>query len=444
MKEVKEYLEKLLEPNTAVVVACSGGPDSMCLLQLVLEEKAKKNLQVICAHVNHKMRLESEEEAKFVKNYCENNGIVFEYMEITNYNDDNFHNQARIKRYEFFKEIVAKYNAKYLFTAHHGDDLTETILMRIVRGSNLKGYLGFKKETDYKTYNLIRPLITLTKEDIEQFNKDNQIPYVIDGSNEKDKYTRNRYRHKVLPFLKCEDKDVHKKFLKFSEELVKFDEFLANYMSNLLTTIVKDDTLNISLFQNLDEFIKRKVIEKMIERVQEDDLFFIEDRHIELILDLINSEKSNSKILLPNNFIAEKSYNTFKIIKNTNYENYCIKLEDKTKINNAYILFEESNDTSNYTTRLNSKELSLPLYVRNRKDGDKIEVKNLNGNKKIKDLFIDLKIPLSIRNTYPIIVDSNDVIIWVPGLKKSKFDKAINEEYDIILKYEEENNEYKK
>ena len=90
------------------------------------------------------------------------------------------------------------------------------------------------------------------------------------------------------------------------------------------------------------------------------------------------------------------------------------------------------------------KLLSLPLYVRNRKDGDKIEVKNLNGNKKIKDLFIDLKIPLSIRHTYPIIVDSNDVIIWVPGLKKSKFDKAINEEYDIILKYEEENNEYKK
>jgi len=153
MKEVKKYLSKALEPNSTLVVACSGGPDSMCLLDLVLKERENKNLKIICAHVNHKMRVESEAEAEFVKNYCKKNNVVFEYMEINNYNDDNFHNQARLKRYDFFNELVEKYNAKYLLTAHHGDDLTETILMRIVRGSNLKGYLGFKKENDYKTYN---------------------------------------------------------------------------------------------------------------------------------------------------------------------------------------------------------------------------------------------------------------------------------------------------
>ena len=135
MKEVREYLNIILEKNTSVVVACSGGPDSMCLLNLVLEQREEKNLNIICAHVNHKMRIESEKEAEFVKEYCEKNKIIFEYMEITEYTEDNFHNQARIKRYDFFKEVLEKYQSKILLTAHHGDDLVETILMRIVRGS---------------------------------------------------------------------------------------------------------------------------------------------------------------------------------------------------------------------------------------------------------------------------------------------------------------------
>ncbi|MBQ6687015.1 MAG: tRNA lysidine(34) synthetase TilS [Bacilli bacterium] len=442
MEEVKKYLNKAIVDNNTVIIACSGGPDSMCLLELVLEQKEAKKIKIVCAHVNHKMRAESEEEALFVEDYCKKNNIIFEYMEITNYNDDNFHNQARLKRYDFFKNLIKKYDAKYLLTAHHGDDLTETILMRIVRGSNLKGYIGFKKETDYKTYKLLRPLITETKEKIINYNKEHDILYVTDVSNEKDKYTRNRYRHVVLPFLKSEEKDVHKKFLKFNEELTKLDEFLTNYMSNILTTIVKNDTLDISLFQSQEDFIKRKILEKMIEKVQEDDLFVIEDKHIDLMLNLINSEKANCKIELPNNFIAEKSYNNFKITKNKTLEDYCLLLEDFVSINNGNISnINNSTETSNYVIRINSKELTLPLYVRNRKDGDKIEVKNMNGSKKIKDIFIDSKIPLSQRSIYPIVVDSNNVIVWIPGIKKSKFDKEITDTYDIILKYEEDNND---
>ena len=433
MEEVKKYLNKAIVDNNTVIIACSGGPDSMCLLELVLEQKEAKKIKIVCAHVNHKMRAESEEEALFVEDYCKKNNIIFEYMEITNYNDDNFHNQARLKRYDFFKNLIKKYDAKYLLTAHHGDDLTETILMRIVRGSNLKGYIGFKKETDYKTYKLLRPLITETKEKIINYNKEHDILYVTDVSNEKDKYTRNRYRHVVLPFLKSEEKDVHKKFLKFNEELTKLDEFLTNYMSNILTTIVKNDTLDISLFQSQEDFIKRKILEKMIEKVQEDDLFVIEDKHIDLMLNLINSEKANCKIELHNNF---------KITKNKTLEDYCLLLEDFVSINNGNISnINNSTETSNYVIRINSKELTLPLYVRNRKDGDKIEVKNMNGSKKIKDIFIDSKIPLSQRSIYPIVVDSNNVIVWIPGIKKSKFDKEITDTYDIILKYEEDNND---
>ena len=443
MKEVKDYLHKILLDNSKIVVACSGGPDSMCLLDQLIKVRDSKKLTIICAHVNHKMRQESEAEDKVVKEYCKKNTIIFEYMEIINYEDDNFHNQARIKRYSFFKSLLEKYSANYLMTAHHGDDLMETILMRIVRGSNLKGYIGFKKESKFYNYKMIRPLIHVTKEEIANYNNINNIPYVIDKSNESDKYTRNRYRHVVLPFLKSEENDVHKKFLKFSQELSKIDEFLVNYLSNVLTALIKDDTLDISLFQKESEFIKRKVIEVMIEKIQEDDLFVIEDKHIDLIIDLIESNKTNSSIELPNGFIAEKSYGKFRIIRKTISENYNIKLENSIKLNNGYKVFitSNSNDTSNNTIRVNSAELKLPLYVRTKQDGDKIEIKNLNGSKKVKDIFIDSKIELSKRGTWPIVVDSNNTIIWLPGIKKSKFDKEINDKYDIIIRYEEDKNE---
>jgi len=414
----------------------------MCLLHIVLEVAKFKKLKVICAHVNHKMRKESEEEATFVKEYCKKNNAIFEYMEINNYSDDNFHNQARKKRYLFFENLIKKYNAKYLLTAHHGDDLIETILMRIVRGSTLKGYIGFKKEKECKNYKLLRPLITETKDDIEKYNKENNILYVIDKSNEKDIYTRNRYRHTVLPFLKKEDKNVHKKFLKFNEELSSLESFLMNYMSNILTGVIKDDTLDISLFQTLDNFIKRKVIEVMVENIQEDDLFEIEDKHIDLIIDLINNNKPNSKIVLPNNFVAEKSYNSFRIIKSVTKEDYCVILNDNTKIDyGSFSFLEKSNNTSNYVIRLNKDDITLPLYVRNRREGDRIEVKNLNGSKKIKDVFINDKMPLTKRDKYPIVVDSNNNVLWIPGLKKSKFDKSLNDKCDIIIKYEEEEHE---
>lgn len=445
MKEVREYLNIILEKNTSVVVACSGGPDSMCLLNLVLEQRAEKNLNIICAHVNHKMRIESEKEAEFVKEYCEKNKIIFEYMEITEYNEDNFHNQARIKRYDFFKELLEKYQSKILLTAHHGDDLIETILMRIVRGSNLKGYLGFKKESKFLNYHIYRPLISITKNEIEKYNHDNNIPYVLDQSNEKDKYTRNRYRHQILPFLKNEDKDVHKKFLKFSEELINLENFLEKYMSNVLTEIIKDDTLDISLFQKQDEFVQQKIIEAMIAKIQENELFFMEDKHVLLIINLINSDKANSYIELPNNFIAVKNYNNFKIIKQSSSNKYNIELIDINSLPNGKIIkkISTSNETSNYVIRLNSEELYLPLYIRTRLDGDKIATKHLVGRKKIKDIFIDSKIPSSKRDEWPIVVDSKDNILWLPGLKKSKFDKEITDKYDIILKYEEENNEEK-
>ena len=164
----------------------------------------------------------------------------------------------------------------------------------------------------------------------------------------------------------------------------------------------------------------------------------INDAHVELIFNLIKSNKSNSIVHLPNNVIVIKAYNELSFSydeeKNGEYE---IEIDKVVNLPNGKIIESvgESNDTSNFTTRINSKDVELPLYVRNRKNGDKIEIKGLNGSKKVNDIFIDEKIKTKDRDSWPVVLDAKNTIIWVPGLKKSKVDRKIDEEYDIILKY---------
>ena len=421
-----------------IVIGCSTGPDSMALLDMLLKVRNKYNLSIIVAHVNHNVRKESYEEAEFIKKYCEENNLVCESMVIEDYGDDNFHNEARNIRYNFFENLVHKYEANYLMTAHHGDDLIETILMRMVRGSNLSGYLGFKSVVNMDGYYIVRPLIYYTKAELEEYDRENNVKYYIDSSNSKDKYTRNRYRKYVLPFLKEEEKDVHLKFLKFSNTLLEANKFIEKARDRAINRVMENDKILIDKFLLEDSYIQREILYYLLSEFYQDDLILLSDRHINLMLDLINSSKANSYINLPNEVIARKDYNYFEIVKEIeDIANYEIEFDEVVMLpNNRKIeKIDATIDNSNNICRLDSKEIVLPLIVRTRKIGDRISVKGLNGTKKVKDIFIDKKIPLLDRDNWPIVVDSEGKVVWIPGIKKSRFDKKKTESYDIILKY---------
>lgn len=442
MNNTRKFLDSILSNNDTIVVAVSGGPDSMCLLHLLIEFKNKYNLKIICAHVNHNLRKESESEKVFVENYSVINNIIFEYMKIEKYKDDKFSEQeARNIRYNFFDKLIKKYNAKYLFTAHHGDDLIETILMRIVRGSNLKGYVGIPLVSKKDNYSLVRPLLYVTKDDIYKYLKDNNINYVIDKSNDSDNYTRNRYRKYVLPFLKKEEENVHLKFVKFSKELEDYYNYIDNIVNTKYSLIVKGNRVDLELLKKEDTFIQKKIIEALIEEIQITNIFNISDEQFNNIIKLIDSD--NKSINLKDCFIARKSYDYLYIEKENNNKDYSYIFDNELIINNKYKFkkINKSDKKSNNIIRINSKELTLPLVIRNKKSNDKILVKNLNGHKKVNDIFIDSKIDLVKRKEYPIVTDSNNTVIWIPGLKKSIFDKEINEKYDIMIEYAEEKDE---
>ena len=173
MEDVIKYIKSLnIYEDDNVVLACSYGPDSMCLLDIL----KKLNINVIVAHVNHKYRKESDKEYNDLKKYCEDNNLSFEGKILTEEVKGNREEFYRKFRYDFFAELVKKYQAKYLFTAHHGDDLVETVLMRLSRGASFKGYAGFNIRTKINDYEIIRPLILVTKDDILNLNiKSNKI-----------------------------------------------------------------------------------------------------------------------------------------------------------------------------------------------------------------------------------------------------------------------------
>ena len=423
--------------NNPIVIGVSSGPDSMCLLD-ILEKKTNK---IIVCHINHNVRDESKEEELFLKKYCEDKNIIFESMTINKYEENNFENEARKKRYAFYEETLKKYNAKYLFLAHHGDDLIETILMKIVRGSNIEGYAGIKEISDLKEYKIIRPLLSYTKNDILEYNKSHNVPYFIDISNTNTIYTRNRYRKNILPLLKEEDNSVHIKFLKYSKTLEEYDNYIKVLAKKNINTIFNNNEINLLKLNKLDNFLKKNTLYHILNIIYNNESNIITEQHINNILAIINNTKPNLSLDLPQNKILIKEYNKMYIQKKNKFitnNEYKIELNNNITIDNLTFNFVKIEDTDgNDICRLNLNEIKLPLYLRNRKDGDYIILKGSNNKKKIKDIFIEKKLPTNIRNTYPLLVDSNDNIIWIPNIKKSKFCIKRDEKdknYDIIVK----------
>ncbi len=437
MDEVYKFLEELNLKNKCVVVALSGGPDSMLLIDILLSLKNKLNLKIVAAHVHHNLRAESDEEAIRVEEYCNKNNITFEFHKIENYPNGKFSEEAARKiRYEFFDKVIKKYSSDILFTAHHGDDLIETVLMKISRGSSLKGYAGFERISNDRGYKIARPLIFLTKDKILKELDSRGIWYALDSSNSDLKYTRNRYRNKILPELKKENPNVHYKFIEYNEKIILAHSFLEKVRDKIYDNIILNNEINIDEFNKQDRIIKIYLLECFLKNIYKQNITCINNKHIDTIISRI-SKRKNMEFYLPLNKKAVVEYNNFRVMNKNKITNYNLEFTDYVKLPNGKVIENDINTalTTNYVIHLNSKDIKLPFYVRNRKPGDVMRVKNMLGTKKVSDIFIDSKIPKEQREEYPIVTDSTGEIIWIPGIKKSHLDRKKQEKYDIILKY---------
>lgn len=259
---IKNYIkeENLIAKDETIVVGVSGGIDSMVLLNVLYNLGYK----LVIAHVNHNVRVESKDELIFVKKYAEERNIPFESTVLEKIDGVNFQDKARQLRYEFFFDVAKKYNATKIATAHHLDDLLETILMRISRGSNLYGYGGIKPIINYANASIIRPLLCVTRSDIKQYQEANNIPFMEDNSNLKDKYTRNRYRHKVVPILVEENPNIYQNILRYSKQMYLSFDYIRKESKKLFKK--NNGEINNEEFSSLDDCIKLDYISYILEQ----------------------------------------------------------------------------------------------------------------------------------------------------------------------------------
>ena len=434
MKEVIKYIENLkIKGNDNVICAVSGGPDSMALLLILKSLKDLYHFNIIVAHVNHHLRKESDKEERYIRDFCEQKGLIFEIYDYFPRDLKNLEAKARQARYEFFEKLIDKYNSKYLFTAHHSDDLIETILMKLVRGSTTNGYTGFKIEDKRDNYSLYRPLLLADKNQILKYLKDNKQKYFIDKTNKISLFTRNRYRLKIIPLLRKENPNINNSFLDYSLAIDEMNIYIDKKVDEIYNNIVLNNKINLEKFNNEDIVIKKKILERFLEEEYQSDIVEINKRHINLILSITDDYSGKKTIDMPFNKVIVREYKELYFYK----ENHYIKNEeilDKNKVFNMFKIYldKDGNLDNNFVMRLSKKDVKLPLIIRTYKDDDTIFLNNL-GTKKVKDIFKDSKVKEDIRKYYPIITDSNNKIIFIPGIKKSNLLKKKTDKYDIII-----------
>ncbi|KKB72777.1 MULTISPECIES: tRNA lysidine(34) synthetase TilS [Bacillus] len=460
MKSIEEFMKKndLSFDEATIIAGVSGGPDSMALLH-ALKYTIPASATLIAAHVDHMFRgAESEQDMRFVQGFCEAEGILCEALQINVQKyaaEKNLNKQAAARevRFRFFKDLMEKHRAEYLALAHHGDDQIETMLMKLAKGTVGLGLAGIRPKRRFGEGWLIRPFLGLSKKDILDYCKANHVPFRTDPSNDKDDYTRNRFRHHVLPFLKAESEDVHKRFQTVGDSLAEDEIYLQALTKDKMNTVITDKssssvTISAERLLELPLPLQRRGVQLILNYLYENVPSAFSAHHIKVFLDWISKKDPSGSLDFPNGLKVVKSYHTCLFTfhplqcENISYH-YEINGADEEDLmlpgGSSLHVSRQGKDLAlrgNDVFATSPRQVHFPLYVRTRQKGDRIKLKGMNGSKKVKDIFIDEKVPLAKRDSWPIVTDAEGRIIWIPGLKKTDFEELdVTNNDRIVLQY---------
>ena len=367
MMQAKGYFNQ----HKKILVAVSGGADSMSLLHFLYNHQKDLDIQLGIAHVNHKQRQESEHEEAYLRHWAEEHKVPFHYSAFSGKFSEN---AARTFRYEFFKRVMKDYDYSALVTAHHADDQAETIFMRLLRGSRLRHLTGISAIRPFGTGQIIRPFLHLTKA---------QLPVTFhfeDRSNTSLAYLRNRIRLSYLPTLSQENPKIKEHLCLLAEEI--------GLMEQALGELTKDITItDLSVFQQQSDAVQLFLLQNYLDSFP--DLQLSKGQFNQLISYL--RKNVSGKIPLKNGYELVKTQTSFLIRKEEaiSLSPPCLLEFGKSVEFEDYTLsFSEFNDVSNADTI--SIWSDSPIVIRHRKEGDKIDLGS--HHKKLRRLFIDNKI----------------------------------------------------
>lgn len=419
---------RMIEPGDNVILGISGGADSVCLLFVLLEYQKHLDFSIKAIHVNHMIRgEEAKHDENFVIELCRNHNVECEVIsanipDIARDCGLSLEEAGRFERYRIFNS----YKADKIAIAHHKNDISETLLFNMVRGSGLKGLHSIRPVSG----KLIRPLLCLERTEIEQFLKSVNSEYCIDSTNQDTEYSRNNIRNTVIPALNKVNSKAIVHICELSDMIAQTESYLEKITDKVFVESVKNNVIFIDIIMEEEELIKKRVIKKAIE-VAAGRAKDISSTHVNSVLHLIDLQ-SGKCIDLPYNIVAKKEYNTIVLYNKLEKNSQLEKLGELETI-----LIEPDNKglfpTANYTKWIDYAKIRNGLELRYRLPGDFIQIKN--GKKKLQDFFTDSKIPQKERQSIPLVADGSE-IVWIIGHRISENYKVTDQTTKVLeIKY---------
>jgi tRNA(Ile)-lysidine synthase len=462
IRKIKEAIEKnhLLEQGEKVVVAVSGGSDSVALLKVLEMLSDEYRLSLIVAHINHGLRENAAFEEQFVRGITADMRVVFECksLDITSLRKGTgkcIEEISREVRYDFLNDVANKHGAQKIALGHNSNDQTETVLMNFLRGSGPTGLKGMLPARD-SVY--IRPLLCVTRNEIISFLEFHGLPFVTDASNTDPAYLRNRIRHSLIPELKARYNPKLEESMKSMAEIMRVeDDYMKGVTGKILSewgTAAAHGEISISIpdLVKYHQAIQRRIMKHLLERLTTNSQG-IGQTHIKAALNLVYSDHPGAYVNLPCNIEVRREYNALVIFKREKGEKEIVKkrcndlryevtLPGSVKMAELgkTMIFEfvespiDIKSNGRETAFIDYDRISLPLVIRTVRPGDRIQPLGMKGMKKIKSVFIDEKIPLCQRKGIPLLLDQ-EAVLWIAGLRLSERVK-ITEKTRHILKVE--------
>ncbi len=425
---IREYA--LLQPQEKVLVACSGGADSVCLLHLLLELRESGPWELCVGHFNHQLRKEAREDETFVQELALNHSLEFHAgsRDVKAYAQRsrlNLEEAGRELRYAFLKETASSIGAAKIATAHTLNDQAETFLMRLLRGSGLRGLAGIAPIRDDL---IIRPMIQVERAEIETYLTERNIEYRVDKSNLDRRYLRNRIRLDLLPCIQRDyEPQIKLQIGRLTEIIRSEDEFLEGLVTSVETdTILRKDNqpaLDVKRLSQQPLALQRRLIRRFLEIIR-GDLRGISYENVETIRRL----KNGKEFPLDQSFVL-RSHQGFiglkpapiprsEYVYNWDGSRSLCLAEQGIKIAGSKEMLSDSGElefNNEALAAVDFNRLSFPLIVRNRHEGDRYRPLGAPGRSKLKEIFRAKAIPVEERDQRPVFL-SGEEIVWVQGL----------------------------
>jgi len=426
-KEMRDKFLKTIQENglinkgDGIVIGVSGGPDSLSMLHLFSSIQEAYDLSLYAVHLNHGYRgAASDADAVFVKDICNAWKIPLFSFEINVEKcaqdlKTSFENAGRIERYKLFFKVMNAQNAQKIAVAQNRNDQAETVLMRLIRGSGIEGLMGIQYD---RGDGVIRPLLDCTRVEIESYCEGHHLQARIDHTNNDTKYTRNKIRKDILTEMAILNPSVVDNLVRTSQLLKEENQLLKvvteKKISEISHFVENQYTLDLEAFNECEVALKRRLLRTCIE-ILRGHLIDVTYDEIETIIQLAVNKRTNSKKMY-HSLTFEISYDKLVI--------YLGKKESKTESVELQIQEMTREEYDNYTllpneVAIDKDKVRGSLKLEKRQAGDKFQPVGMFGQKKIKDYFIDLKIPRDDRDNVPIVKEEHE-IVWVVGYRQDR------------------------